>query len=198
MNIVVETAKGFTVVRPDTTWERYNRDFYVPDYVAGLYWTPVVYATVIRPGKFIKQDFAHRYLSPAAYGVLFYPVENRADGSMADPEQFAQACCLNHSSFLPSPFPDDSWSIPNDAFALTIDGAEAFATSLDPTPFLFGALERASQRVLLRNGDLLALELQPRQLLASGCEPAPGNAPVRFVGRYANAFNPILDFQVIK
>ncbi len=188
MNIVVESANGFTVVRPDTTWERYNRDFYVPDFVSELYWTPVVFATVIRPGKFIKQGFAHRYLSPAAYGVIFYPAEGKLD----NPDFFAQACCINHSSFLPSPFPDDSWSTPNDAFTLAIDGAESFATSLDPTPFLHGALEHASQRVLLRNGDLLALELQPRQLLT------PGSEPVRFVGRYANASAPIIDFQVIK
>lgn len=195
MNIVVITASGHTVVRPDTTWERYNRDFYVPDYVAGLYWTPVVYATVIRPGKFITKNFAHRYLSPVAYGVLFYPIEEGADGSLdaalADPEHFAQACCINHSSFLPSPFPDDSWSIPTDTFTLTIGSSEAFATSLDPTPFLYGALEKASQRVLLRNGDLLALELQPSQLLVSS------DAPVRFVGRYSNAAAPLLDFGVI-
>ena len=189
MNIVVQTNNDFTVVRPDTTWERYNREFYVPDFVRSLQWVPVAYAPMIRPGKFIQTGFAHRYIGPIAYGVLFYPIE--ADGCLQMPESFAQACCLNHSSILPEPLPEGSWLAANDTFRLTINDAEVFASELDPTPFLYSALAKASQRVLLRNGDILALELGSRQ-------PLDAASDNHFVGRYANASNPILDFQVIK
>ena len=62
MNIVVKTANGFTLTRPDTTWERYNRDFYVPEFIQRLSWAPVLFAPVTHAGKFIQPQFAANFL----------------------------------------------------------------------------------------------------------------------------------------
>lgn len=185
MNIVVQTHNDFTVVRPDITWERYNRDFYVPDFIKGLLWVPVAYAPVIRPGKFIQTQFAGRYIASTAYGVLFY-----ADDAFSSPEAFAQACCLNHSSLLPEPYPEHSVSGAADVFSFEINDAQVFRADLDADPFIKAALASASRRVLLRNGDIMALEL---------AAPAPleGTGPFHFTGKFSLAENPLLDFNVI-
>lgn len=183
MNIVVQTHNDFTVVRPDITWERYNRDFYVPDFIKGLLWVPVAYAPVIRPGKFIQTQFAGRYIAPTAYGVLFY-----ADDAFSSPEAFAQACCLNHSSFLADPVPDGADAPAGTPFTFHIDGKEAFKA--DAIDGFVPAFVSASTRVLFRAGDIVALELAPRM-------PLPAGGTISFKGIYDGCKVPLIDFQVI-
>ncbi len=183
MNIVVQTHNDFTVVRPDITWERYNRDFYVPDFIKGLLWVPVAYAPVIRPGKFIQTQFAGRYIASTAYGVLFY-----ADDAFSSPEAFAQACCLNHSSFLADPVPDGADAPAGTPFTFHIDGKEAFKA--DAIDGFVPAFVSASTRVLFRAGDIVALELAPRM-------PLPAGGIISFKGIYDGCKVPLIDFQVI-
>ena len=184
MNIAVQTNNGFTVVRPDITWERYNRDFYVPDFAGGLAWVPVAYAPVIRPGKFIQPKFAGRHLSRPAFGVLFYP-----GGADRSPEAFAQACCFNHSSHLPEPFPEGS--VTGGPFSISINGAVVFRADDADLQIVVPALAEASKRVLLNTGDIFAAELGPR--LPLDC----GKGPFHFTGCFEGAAGKLLDFQVI-
>ena len=58
MNIPVITVSGKVIVRPDTTWERDNEDLYLPDFVNSLSWTPVFFARVSKPGRWIGPAFA--------------------------------------------------------------------------------------------------------------------------------------------
>lgn len=185
MNIVVRTQNGSTVVRPDITWERYNRDFYVPEFVGTLFWTPVIYAPVSRPGKFIQNRFADRYIASPAYGILFYPDVDDPTG-----EAFAQACCLTHSSLLPEPYPEGSCEDIHDDFLIWIGDSEVFHTDGEHVSQLTEAVSTASQRVLLRNGDIVALEIGKRT-------PIDGNGKFHFTGKFREAATKLLDFQVI-
>ena len=54
MNIIVKPYSGqHCYCRPDTTWERENKDFYVPDGVENLRWAPVLFARISKAGKHI-------------------------------------------------------------------------------------------------------------------------------------------------
>ena len=47
MNIIVKTSTGRIVVRPDTTWEKDNEDFYPPEFVDELTYSPVLFARIL-------------------------------------------------------------------------------------------------------------------------------------------------------
>ncbi|MBQ9185228.1 MAG: hypothetical protein IJ151_05090 [Bacteroidales bacterium] len=193
MNIVVKTASGFIAVRPDTTWERYSRDFYVPDSVKMICWAPVAYTKMLRPGKCIEDKFAHRYYNEYdfAYGILFYPFETdfKADGALMPPEAFAQACCIDHTSILTDPYPEGAWQ--GGAFSFIMNDETVYKADLDARAFLRAALVDSSKRVLLRNGDCVAMELSAPQLFNFD-----GTTSVR--GIYDGAEVPLFDFNVIK
>ena len=58
MNIIVQPyGKTLGYCRPDTTWERENKDFYVPESVDTLLWTPVLFARISKAGKCIGEKF---------------------------------------------------------------------------------------------------------------------------------------------
>lgn len=188
MKIAVVTGDGFTVVRPDTTWERRNSDFYAPELAGRLSWAPVAFAMISRPGKCIQEKFAARYFGDTGFGVLLYP-----DG-LDSPHGYAQACCLNLSSCLPYPFPDNS--VPDcasgEAFSFCIDGIEAFNVP-DAVAFARESIAQAvavsSQRVLFRNGDIIVAELAEPTLLG----PAGGTG---ITGSYDGMAN-LIDFKII-
>ena len=87
------------MVRPDTTWEKDNADFFPPEFVEQLTFSPVVFARILKPGRSVVRRFASRYYDAVNFGVLLYP-ENLLDASS---ESFATASCLDHTSFLPTP-----------------------------------------------------------------------------------------------
>ncbi len=160
MNIVVKTASGHIVVRPDTTWERDNEDLYLPDSVSRLSYTPVLFARICKPGRSISRKFASRYYDAVNYGILLYP-EDYLDGSE---EGYASACCLDHSSFLPSPFCQPAALGSKDSiFNIAKDGVELFSTESGSLSMIEEALEECTSRVYIRTGDILAIELQPRK-----------------------------------
>ena len=79
MNIIVNPyGGGPCYCRPDTTWERENKDFYLPDCITELYWTPVAFAKISKAGKCIGKKFASRYYDACGYGILMYCI-NKAD-----------------------------------------------------------------------------------------------------------------------
>ena len=73
MNIIVKPyGSELCYCRPDTTWERENRDFYSPECVNEVLWTPVVFARVSKAGKCIGRKFASRYYDGVGCGMLMY------------------------------------------------------------------------------------------------------------------------------
>lgn len=160
MNIVTLTCSGKVIVRPDTTWEKDGEDFYVPDFITSLGWTPVVFARMTRPGRSIGPRFAGRYFESTGHGVLLYP-EDLLDGSE---EGFACASCLDHTSFLPGTLSPKAASAP---FSVCRDGEEIFRCGDTPAGRLEEAISQVSRFCYLRTGDLVALELQPRKPLCT-------------------------------
>lgn len=182
MNIVVKTAAGRCIVRPDTTWEKDNDNFFPPEFVNSLSWSPVLFARICKPGRSVGEKFAGRYYDEVNYGVLLYPDE-MLDGSG---EGYAQACCLDHTSFLPSPgFPKDILE-KNEEFRLFVnkDGAEEllFSHSGADDLMIRAAIAEMTRFVYIRTGDLLAIELQPRRPL---CQRS--DAEVCLSGAYGKA-----------
>ena len=61
MNIIVKTYAGNIIVRPDTTWEKDNEDFYPQDFIRTLTYTPVLFARISKPGKSVGLGVVPRY-----------------------------------------------------------------------------------------------------------------------------------------
>lgn len=165
MNIVVKTASGKCIVRPDTTWEKDNDNFFPPEFVNSLSWSPVLFVRISKPGRSIGEKFAGRYYDEVNYGVLLYP-DDMMDGSE---EGYAQACCLDHTSFLPSPgFSKDM--LDNGAeFILSLKKSDTesilFQHSGANDLMIRSAIAEMTRFVYIRTGDLLAIELQQRRPL---------------------------------
>jgi len=153
MNIICRTYGGATVFRPDTTWERYSRDFYPPDMVSEISLSVCLFTQVTRPGKCIGEKFAPRYFSEVHYGVLLYP-ENLVGNS---PEGFAEALTLDHTSCLTLPS-ESGYS----SFMLKVDGKEVFTHCGNARQIIGKGLVEATGTTLLRNGDILAVEISRR------------------------------------
>ena len=99
MIIIVKTAAGSIITRPETSWERNGTDFYPQEFIEAAACTPVVYARIGKSGRSVAARFAGRYYDSFGYGALLYP-ENLLDGS---PESIACASCIDHSSYLAGP-----------------------------------------------------------------------------------------------
>lgn len=137
MNIIVKTFSGKCIVRPDTTWERDNEDFYPPEFVSALSSTKVLFARISKPGRSVGLRFASRYYDGFGYGVLLYP-EDMLDGSETG---FACASCLDHTSFLPFPV------------------KEKTELSSEESAMIESAIEEATRYIYIRTGDIIAIEL---------------------------------------
>ena len=130
MNIIVRPyGSEFCHCRPDTTWERENRDFYSPECVNEIWWTPVVFARVCKAGKCVGNKFVGRYYDGVGCGMLMYGAvgqpeasigplplyewappptrgwENANSGHQAAPTETRQALvsCIDRSSIFPMP-----------------------------------------------------------------------------------------------
>ena len=182
MNIVVKTASGHCVVRPDTTWVRKNDDLYLPDFAGPLSFSPVVYAYVCKPGKSIGARFASRYYDSISYGMLIYP-GNLLDGS---PEGYASAICMGHTSFLPYPL-EQAFPAPGAEFILYRDGEEIFRCRHEGRAIIEEALVDATAKALVRTGDFIAAELQEMEFLCHGPAQIKGTLDGRL----------LMDFRII-
>ncbi len=163
MNIVVKTASGHCVVRPDTSWVRKNDDLYLPDFAGPLSFSPIVYAHVSRPGKSIGSRFASRYYDSISYGMLLY-ARNLLDGS---PEGYASAICMGHTSFLPYPLEQD-FPAPGAEFILSRDDEVIFKCNFQGRQEIENAIVDATEKALIRTGDFVAAELQEMEFLCDG------------------------------
>ncbi len=187
MNIVVKTASGHVICRPDTSWERKSEDFYLPDFVGALSFTPVTYARISKPGRSIGEAFTSRYYSEIGCGVLLYP-DSFLDGSE---EGFAAASCMDYSSLLPEKmFDKNDPAFKELHFSLKKGSRDICSLRISPVPVLNRAIQDASRIIYLRSGDFIAVELQNRMSLYSRDE---GNVNIR--GGHSEIS--LLDFNII-
>lgn len=173
MNIIVATHSGHFLTRPDTTWKLNLEKIYLPEGVSSVSWTPVLFAHISRPGKGVEARYAGRYFDTVGYGVLLYP-ENWIGASE---EGFACASCVDATSILPAPLHSVD-ALGHGLFRLTADGRPLFERDGVPSAVLEEAVAGASSYILMRTGDFLAVELQPRRMLL------PGQGSVRLQGNF--------------
>ena len=83
MNIIVRPyGSEFCHCRPETTWERENKDFYSPECVNEIWWTPVVFARVCKAGKCVGNKFVGRYYDGLGCGMLMYGAVSQPEASI--------------------------------------------------------------------------------------------------------------------
>lgn len=168
MNIIVKSfgADRYSC-RPDTTWERENKDFFSPGFVNTIYYAPVVFARISKAGKCIGEKFASRYYDGISFGLLMYDGDVLYDGN---PDSRAFASILDHSSILPFPLYNPVVAESGDnIYNIRRDSEEIFTTSGSKDDYrclVEKALGKASGYVSLRIGDMVAAELAAAKRLA--------------------------------
>lgn len=185
MNIIVKTADSRIYVRPDTTWERDNEDLYLPPFIDKLSFTPVLFARISKPGRSVARKFADRYYDGINYGMLLYP------DNILEEEGLACASCIDHTSFLPFPiYGKITLGREGNVFTLKKGRKKLFSYNGGTAAMIEEAIEEATQRIYVRTGDILAIELAPRQSLCSR-----EDGPVTLKATYCD--NETMDFKIV-
>ena len=184
MNIIVKPCSSdICYCRPDTTWERENKDFYSPECVNEVLWAPVVFARISKAGKCIGNKFADRYYDAIGCGMLMYGNNDLIS-------------CIDHTSRLPLPMYsplvlDEDKSLDIKVTRLGKEGDEVHTFALSRMKKVVEeTICKASQLTSLRIGDLLAIELTPLESLA---DRSIGDVSVQ--GTFSE--NEIFEFKVI-
>ena len=168
MNIIVKPyGSDICYCRPDTTWERENKDFYSPECVNEIYWTPVVFARMSKAGKCVGSKFVGRYYDAVGCGLLMYcsgqaMISNGPLSHIVD-----KTSILPHPLFQPVVLEDEKEFTVSTKVAGTGSNAEASVILSEAKDLLEEALCKASELTSLRIGDIVAVELQELQKLAS-------------------------------
>jgi hypothetical protein len=197
MNIIVKPyGSGLCYCRPDTTWERENKDFYSPECVKELHWSPIIFVRISKAGKCIGGKFASRYYDAFNFGALLYC-------HTSESSDLAYTSCADHTSLLPGPmYNPEIMENEGNVFEVKKNGETIFGLpktafaklrSLENISFkdmIEDGICKASQLTTLRIGDFVAIELTPTSLLASHNE---GEASLE--ATYCE--NKLLDFKVI-
>ena len=172
MNIIVKPyGSDLCYCRPDTTWERENRDLYSPECVNAWNWTPVLFARISKAGKCISPKFASRYYDSLSFGTLLYI--GGAD--------VASGSCVDHTSILPLPLfnpvvmetEGNRFEVVKNeelVFSLETPAAGLLQDGISLLQAAEAAICKASQLTSLRIGDYVAVELAPAALLAEKTE----------------------------
>jgi hypothetical protein len=155
MNIIVKPyGNELFYCRPDTTWERENRDFYSPECVNEIYCTPVAFARVCKAGKCVGAKFAGRYYDGVGCGILLY---GASDNGMIP--------YIDKSSILPMPLYNPVVMEDAKEFEMVVNGESRTMTVCDIKDNLENTICRSSELMTLRVGDYVAVELEPMQLM---------------------------------
>ena len=168
MNIIVKPyGGGFSYCRPDTSWERENRDLYTPDRIDRWDWSPIVFVRVSKAGKCVGRKFASRYYDAFGFGALLYV--GSVEGTK--PET-ASASCADHTSVLPFPLYNLVVLEGKDnMFKVFRNEEEIYSRDCSKVQ---AAIEEAicssSEFVSLRTGDIVAVELAPVRTLVEKSE----------------------------
>ena len=197
MNIIVKPYdSSLCYCRPDTTWERENKDFYSPECVNEIYWTPVVFARISKAGKCIGKKFVERYYDGVGCGMLMYCGASGLSVNSGDPRLLAQTPPSRgwHVTSVHQPIQDTATTpfessaevkvlsevvdkssiLPHPLFQpVVLEDEKEFVVNATPV-ILSGAKDlleesicNASQLTSLRIGDFVAVELRELQKLAS-------------------------------
>ncbi len=166
MNIIVKPyGSSNCYCRPDTTWERENKDFYSPECVNEFSWAPILFVRISKAGKCIGEKFASRYYDAFGFGALMYISDLMPD--------LAAASCADHTSHLPFPLYNPV-VLENEENTYTVrkNGESIFkiASGCGLKSEIEAAICRASQLTSLRIGDFVAVELAPAAELCSRTE----------------------------
>ena len=183
MNIIIKPyEKDCCYCRPDTTWEKESRDLYISDGVEKVLWAPVVFAKVCKAGKCVSPKFISRYYDAVGFGALIY----------SDEENIAFSSCMDHSSILPVPAIAPVAFAEDDGVFTVYYAEKTVAISADENMqrTLEEAICKASERISLRIGDVVAVELSELQILAQRSE-----GETRFKAEYKE--NDLFDLKVI-
>ena len=174
MNIIVKPyGSDLCYCRPDTTWERENKDFFSPECVNEIYWTPVVFARVSKAGKCVGKKFVERYYDGVGCGMLLYCGTSTTsfDGSAGMrslSEVVDRSSILPHPLFQPVVLEDEKEFIVSCQHDAQDDAALSHNIILSGAKDLLEeALCNASQLTSLRIGDFVAVELKELQKLVS-------------------------------
>ena len=155
MNIVVRSREKYCVCRPDTSWDRENRDIYAQEAVEGYEYTPVLFVRICKAGKCISEKFASRYYDAFNFGVL---LSGRLQGCRGDG---LVSECLDHSSILPFPLYNPVvLENPDKHFKIQLNGKYIYSYDGGDTAMVQRAIAEVSALVSLRIGDIVAIELQ--------------------------------------
>ena len=170
MNIIVKPyGSSLCYCRPDTTWERENKDFYSPECVNELHWAPIVFARICKAGKCIGGKFAPRYYDAFNFGALLYC-------HTSESPDIAFTSCADHTSLLPAPLYNPVVMENEDNIFEVKKNGEKIFTSRDISieaslkEVIEAAICKASRLTTLRIGDFIAVELAPVSLMAASCD----------------------------
>ncbi len=185
MNISVQPyGSSRCYCRPDTTWERESKDFYSPESVNTLHWTPVAYVRISKAGKCISGKFVSRYYDGVGFGTLLYIGDFLPD--------LASASCADHSSILPSPVGGpELLEIAEKTYEVFRNGEKVFGCTAEGLKEkVEEAICKASKLTTLRIGDFVAIELAPS---AQICDRSEEETKIKAVF----GENDIFDFKLI-
>ena len=174
MNIIVRPyGSDQCYCRPDTTWERENRDLYSPECVNEWNAAPILFARISKAGKCISSKFVSRYYDGFSFGILLY----------TGGRELPFASCADHTSILPFPLYNPVVLENEDnIFTLARNGTEIFNSEYrDKTSAISSYREesgnlkslleesicKASELTSLRIGDFVAVELSPLAMITS-------------------------------
>lgn len=194
MNIIVKPfGSELCYCRPDTTWERENKDFYAPDCIDEINWAPIIFVRISKAGKCIGEKFASRYYDAFNFGALMY----------CNQGETAFTSCVDHSSLLPAPLynpvvmegSDNVYEVKKNGETVfgfpRVAFARGMAQSESPLKEMVeDAVCKASRLTSLRIGDFVAVELTPVSPLASRQE-----GEISFKATYGE--NELYDMKVI-
>ena len=182
MNIIVITADGHVRCRPDTTWEREDKDIYAPEQVSSYSYSPVLFARISKAGKCIGEKFVDRYYDAVNYGMLLYAAT--ADEPSCE--------IMDHTSILPFPMYDRcTLSSADNEFRIMTGEDVIYSTAASPENLIKDALVKASRLVSVRIGDIVAVELAQAATLLSRA----GGPETRLRGSFCE--NPLFDLKII-
>ncbi len=180
MNIIIQDQRGTVSCRPDTSWERENKDLYSPDFVVGYRFAPVLFARICKAGKFVGAKFATRYYDAFNYGLLLYPEISSRDSEQGfEGDRIAGTdgggtplTIMDRTSFLPSPlYNRPVLQKEGNVYELKFNGEVIYSTSCGTESMLEEAIVNASRFISLRIGDLVAVQLRapsPLPLVTDG------------------------------
>lgn len=168
MNIIARPyGSSSCYCRPDTTWERENRDFYVPDGITEVRWAPVVFARISKAGKCIGKKFVERYYDSFNFGALLYCVKDTSA-----PAELAFTSIVDHSSILPSPLYNTIVMEGEDnEYIVRRNGKEIFRCGTSSVrQLLEETIVSSSGLTSLRIGDYVAAELDDLHVMSASAD----------------------------